>query len=213
LSTQKKTAGNSSPHQRGAPLRGSQLATAAAWQELTAQAFDPPDRRESLSWIDQVTIDYRAGNPCQALLFLGWLASRLGWTPTERAQTWEHDYEIDRIRFQTQAGGEVRAELAAVPLVSEMSQAGDLIGLRLTSSNQEADACTVLCSETTGCMRMEAMGGAQRCVVRQVAPLEQESLETLLAAELQRPGPDYLYEETLGVVAQILKLKKSGALG
>jgi hypothetical protein len=50
-------------------------------------------------------------------------------------------------------------------------------------------------------------------VVRQVAPLEQESLETLLAAELQRPGPDYLYEETLGVVAQILKLKKSGALG
>jgi hypothetical protein len=38
-------------------------------------------------------------------------------------------------------------------------------------------------------------------------------LETLLAAELQRPGPDYLYEETLGVVAQILKLKKSGALG
>ncbi|PIK85920.1 membrane protein [Synechococcus sp. 63AY4M2] len=183
------------------------------WQELTAQAFDPPDRRESLSWIDQVTIDYRAGNPCQALLFLGWLASRLGWTPTERAQTWEHDYEIDRIRFQTQAGGEVRAELAAVPLVSEMSQAGDLIGLRLTSSNQEADACTVLCSETTGCMRMEARGGAQRCVVRQVAPLEQESLETLLAAELQRPGPDYLYEETLGVVAQILKLKKSGALG
>lgn len=183
------------------------------WQELTAQAFDPPDRRESLSWIDQVTIDYRAGNPCQALLFLGWLASRLGWTPTERAQSREQDYEIDLIRFQTQAGGEVKAELAAVPLVSETSQPGDLIGLRLTSSNQEADACTVLCSETTGCMRMEAMGGAQRCVVRQVAPLEQESLETLLAAELQRPGPDYLYEETLGVVAQILKLKKSGALG
>ncbi|MFS8899982.1 glucose-6-phosphate dehydrogenase assembly protein OpcA [Synechococcus sp. H60.2] len=183
------------------------------WQELTAQAFDPPDRRESLYWIDQVTIDYKAGNPCQALLFLGWLASRLGWTPTERAQTQEHDYEIDRIRFQTQTGGEVRAELAAVPLASEMSQPGDLIGLRLTSSNQEVDACTVLCSETTGCMRMEAMGGAQRCVVRQVAPLEHDSLETLLAAELQRPGPDYLYEETLGVVAQILKLQRSGRTG
>jgi glucose-6-phosphate dehydrogenase assembly protein OpcA len=62
-------------------------------------------------------------------------------------------------------------------------------------------------------MRMEARGGAQRCVVRQVAPLEQDSLETLLAAELQRPGPDYLYEETLGVAAQILKLSKSAATG
>lgn len=44
-------------------------------------------------------------------------------------------------------------------------------------------------------------------------PLEHDSLETLLAAELQRPGPDYLYEETLGVVAQILKLQKSKGLG
>lgn len=179
------------------------------WQELTAQAFDPPDRRESLYLVDRVNLDYKAGNPCQAFLFLGWLAGRLGWTPTERVQAQEHDYKIDRIRFQTQMGGEVMAELAAVPLASEISQPGDLIGLRLTSSNQEADACTVLCSEITGCMRMEAMGGAQRCVVRQVAPLEQDSLDTLLAAELQRLGPDYLYEETLGVVDQMLKLGKS----
>ncbi|MCJ2544350.1 glucose-6-phosphate dehydrogenase assembly protein OpcA [Thermostichus vulcanus] len=178
----------------------------SSWQELTAQAFDPPDRRESLQAVDRVTLDYKAGNPCQAFLFLGWLASRLGWTPIERVQTKEHDYLIDRIRFQRASGGEVMAELAAVPLASEMTQPGDLIGMRLTSSDIRADACTVLCSETTGCMRMEAMGGAQSCVIRQVAPIEHDSLDTLLTAELQRLGPDHLYEETLVVVDQILKL-------
>ncbi|MEN9231105.1 MAG: glucose-6-phosphate dehydrogenase assembly protein OpcA [Thermostichus sp. DG02_5_bins_236] len=179
----------------------------SSWQELTAQAFDPPDRRESLQAIDRVTLDYKAGNPCQAFLFLGWLASRLGWTPIERVQTEEHDYLIDRIRFQSTGGGEVMAELAAVPLASDMTQPGDLIGMRLTSSDIHADACTVLCSETTGCMRMEAMGGAQSCVIRQVAPIEHDSLDTLLTAELQRLGPDHLYEETLVVVDQILKLE------
>ncbi|MFQ3585605.1 MAG: glucose-6-phosphate dehydrogenase assembly protein OpcA [Cyanobacteriota bacterium] len=179
----------------------------SSWQELTAQAFDPPDRRESLQAVDRVTLDYKAGNPCQAFLFLGWLASRLGWTPVERVQTKEHDYLIDRIRFQRASGGEVMAELAAVPLASEMTQPGDLIGMRLTSSDIHADACTVLCSETTGCMRMEAMGGAQSCVIRQVAPIEHDSLDTLLTAELQRLGPDHLYEETLVVVDQILKLE------
>ncbi|MGQ9838831.1 MAG: glucose-6-phosphate dehydrogenase assembly protein OpcA [Cyanobacteriota bacterium] len=178
-----------------------------SWQELTAQAFDPPDRRESLQAIDRVTLDYKAGNPCQAFLFLGWLASRLGWTPIERVQTKEHDYLIDRIRFQNVNGGEVMAELAAVPLASEMTQPGDLIGMRLTSSDIHADACTVLCSETTGCMRMEAKGGAQSCLIRQVVPIEQDSLDTLLTAELQRLGPDHLYEETLAVVDQILKLE------
>ncbi len=176
------------------------------WQELTAQAFDPPDRRESLQLVDRVTLDYKAGNPCQAFLFLGWLASRLGWIPVERVQNKEHDYLIDRIRFQTQTGGEVIAELAAVPLASEATQPGDLIGVRLTSSDTDANACTVLCSETTGCMRMEAMGGAQSCTIRQVAPLEQDDLDVLLAAELQRLGADHLYEETLAVVDQILKL-------
>ncbi len=179
-----------------------------SWQELTAQAFDPPDRRDSLQLIDRVTLDYKAGNPCQALLFLGWLASRLEWTPSQRTQTQEHDYGIDRIWFHSGNGREVIAELVAVPLVSEITQPGDLIGVRLTSSDTHADACTVLCSETAGCMRMEAMGGAQNCLIRQVAPLAQDALDTLLAAELQRLGPDHLYEETLVVVHQILQLQR-----
>ena len=53
----------------------------ASWQELTAEAFDPPSRRAALLEVDRITLDYEAGNPAQALLFMGWLGSRLQWTP------------------------------------------------------------------------------------------------------------------------------------
>lgn len=177
------------------------------WQELTAQAFDPADRRQALNFIDHITLDYNAGNPCQAFLFLGWIAGRLGWQPLERIRTVEHDaYLIDRIKLAGSDQRVITAELAAVPLATEAAHAGDLIGLRLTSSDPSVDACTVLCSETTGCMRMEMMGGAQSCQIRQVSPMEHESLAMLLAQQLQRLGPDRLFEESLEVSAQLLAL-------
>jgi len=64
----------------------------APWQELTAQAFDQPDRRSAVWEIDGITIDYERGNSTQALMFLGWIASRLEWEPIERI-TEGGDYE------------------------------------------------------------------------------------------------------------------------
>ncbi len=177
-----------------------------SWQELTAQAFDPPDRRQALVEIDRVTLDYNAPNPCQAFLFLGWLASRLQWTPVKRVQSKEHDYLIDRVSLVTADQRPVEAELAAVPLASETAPPGELIGVRLTSTNQ-VDACTVLCSETTGCMRMETMGGAQACQIRQVSAIEHAGMAELLELQLQRIGADRLFEESLQVAYQILSLE------
>ncbi len=179
----------------------------ASWQELAAQAFDPPDRRQVLELVDRVTLDYKATNPSQAFLCLGWLASRLGWTPVQRVRRQEYDYLIDRVTLQGENGREIQAELGAVPLTSEATAAGDLIGLRLTSTDTSADACTVLCSETTGCMRMETMGGAQACHIRQVSPVEHDTVDVLLERQLQRVGADLLFEESLQMAAQILKLE------
>lgn len=178
------------------------------WQELTAQAFDPPDRRESITKVDRITLDYNADNITQALLALGWISSRLGWQPEQRTRVKEHDYLIDRITLKAPDGRVVEAELAAVPLASETTPPGDLIGLRLTSTDINADACTVLCSETTGCMRMESMGGAQSCTIRQVSPMEHESVEDLLTQQLNHFGPDQLYEESLAVAIQIMKVSR-----
>jgi glucose-6-phosphate dehydrogenase assembly protein OpcA len=68
--------------EQGMPMADINWRRIAAWQELSAAAFDPPERREALKEVDRVTIDYEKGNEAQALMYLGWLASRLQWHPT-----------------------------------------------------------------------------------------------------------------------------------
>jgi len=100
----------------------------------------------------------------------------------------------------------IEAELAAIPTADFQEVPGDLISLRLTSTNLDADCCTVLCSSTTGCMRMEAGGGAQSCYIQQVAPLFDQKTEDLLGQQLQRWGREVLYEESMAVTSKILEL-------
>jgi glucose-6-phosphate dehydrogenase assembly protein OpcA len=177
----------------------------AAWQELAAAAYDPPERRSSLGELDRIAIDYEKGNDSQAMMFLGWFASRLGWKP--QSYTFEGgDYDIKRIKLIGANGKEINAELAGIPVADMGEIPGDLVGLRLDSQNPSADCCTILCSETTGCMRMESGGGAQSCRTEQVTPLSDQKAELLMAQQLQRWGRDVLYEESLAVTAEILRL-------
>jgi glucose-6-phosphate dehydrogenase assembly protein OpcA len=195
---------------QGVPVADLNWGRLAAWQELTAEAFDPPERRDAILEVDRVTIDYEKGNQAQALLFLGWLASRLKWRPIsierELAPT-NADYDITRVKFfMTDRQRSIEAELAGAPMADVGEIAGDLVGLRLSSTNLQADCCTVLCSETTGCMRMEAGGGAQACRIQQVTPLTDQKAEFLLSQQLRQSGLDVLYQESLAVTAQMLQL-------
>ncbi len=176
----------------------------AAWQELTASAFDPPDRRTAIKEIDRVTIDYEGGNSSQAFLFLGWLASRLQWRPVAFRQE-GGDYNLMKIHFVAADQRPIEAELAAIPLADSGEVVGDLIALRLTSTNITANCGTVLCSEN-GCMRMESGGVAQSAKTYQVTPLFDQKTEFLLSQQLQRWGREILYEESLTICSQILKL-------
>jgi glucose-6-phosphate dehydrogenase assembly protein OpcA len=176
----------------------------APWQELTAAAFDPPERRLSLLELDRMEVDYEKGNPAQALLYLGWMASRLEWQP--QAYILEGgDYDLRRVHFKGTDGRAVEAELAAVPVADWGEILGDLTGLRLSSTNLAANCCTVLCSEIAGCMRMEAGGGAQSCYTQEVTALSDQRSDLLLEQQLQRWGEDVLFEESLQVAAQILR--------
>lgn len=176
------------------------------WQELTASAYDPPERRASLAEIDRVTIDYEKGNAAQALMFLGWLASRLGWEPLSYQET-GGDYDLKHIHFKGAGGKPIEAELAAIPVADAGEIVGDLIGLRLSSTNPNANCATILCSETTGCMRMESGGSAQFSRTEQVTALPDQKAEYLMGQQLQRWGRDVLYEESLAVTAQVLTLR------
>ena len=179
----------------------------APWQELAAAAFDPPERRSEIYEVDKVTIDYELGNQSQALMYLGWLASRLKWTPVE----YQHeggDYDIRKAKFTDDKQRNIEAELAGIPTADWGDIPGDLISLRLSSTNLDADCCTVLCSSTTGCMRMEAGGGAQSCYIEQVTPVSDQKTEELLGQQLQRWGREMLYEESMAIASQILRLAK-----
>ncbi|MBD2506168.1 glucose-6-phosphate dehydrogenase assembly protein OpcA [Nostoc muscorum FACHB-395] len=190
----------------GVPLADLNWRRLASWQELTAEAYDSPKRRAALREIDRVTIDYEKGNPAQALLFLGWLASRLEWQPVSY-QKESDDYDITRIHFISQDQRQVEAELAGVPVADVGDIIGDLIALRLSSTNPQADCGTVICSETGGCMRMETHGGAQSAgLFQQVTSLSEQKAEALLSQQVQRWGRESLFEESLGVTANIFKL-------
>jgi glucose-6-phosphate dehydrogenase assembly protein OpcA len=58
----------------------------APWRVRVAAAFDPPAWREGLRTISRVTVRHHPDSSIAALLFLGWLASRLGWTPAPLVQ-------------------------------------------------------------------------------------------------------------------------------
>jgi hypothetical protein len=51
------------------------------WRERVAAAFDSPRRRPELRVISGVTVRHREDSLSSALLFCGWLGSRLGWQP------------------------------------------------------------------------------------------------------------------------------------
>ncbi|MGB3264816.1 MAG: glucose-6-phosphate dehydrogenase assembly protein OpcA [Microcoleus sp.] len=194
--------------EEGIPIADLNWRRLAAWQELAAEAFDPPERRAAIREIDRVTIDYEKGNSSQALMYLGWLASRLGWRPVAFKQE-EGDYQIKRIKFVGADERVVEAELAAIPTADSGDVPGDLIALRLNSTNENADCGTVLCSEDGGCMRMETKGGAQTDRFNQVTSLFDQVTEQLLGQHLQSWGRDVLYEESLAVTAGMLKLSRS----
>jgi glucose-6-phosphate dehydrogenase assembly protein OpcA len=179
----------------------------APWQELAAEAFDPPERWAGLLAVDRVTIDYEKGNNVQALMFLGWLASRphLEWQPVKRVHE-AGDYDIQRITFKSADGREIEAELAAIPIGEPGLVIGDIVDFRLSSTDPAADCCTILCSETTGCMRMER-GTADNCYIQQVSPINDQKAETLLAAQLSGWSRDLLYEESLAIAVKITQIE------
>lgn len=177
------------------------------WQELTAAAFDPPERRSALVEVDRVTIDYEKGNVSQAFMFLSWIASRLGWQPQSYTEL-GGDYDLKHIVFTGTNEREIIAELAAIPTADPGEIVGDLIGLSLSSTNPNADCSTIICSETTGCMRMEAGGKAQAARTAQVTASNDQKAEFLLSQQLQRWGRDALYEESLEVAVQIIAVKQ-----
>jgi glucose-6-phosphate dehydrogenase assembly protein OpcA len=101
------------------------------WRERVAAAFDPPALRRALGAISAVTVHHRADSVASAVLFCGWLASRLGWRPEALAQA--RGRLAGRARTRRQ---EIRVVLEAVDQnppglagVTIETASGELVGL------------------------------------------------------------------------------------
>jgi glucose-6-phosphate dehydrogenase assembly protein OpcA len=57
------------------------------WRERVAAAFDPPALRAALRGVSAVTVRHREESLAAALLFCGWLSSRLGWKPSSLSRS------------------------------------------------------------------------------------------------------------------------------
>jgi glucose-6-phosphate dehydrogenase assembly protein OpcA len=129
----------------------------------------------------------------------------LKWQPISFTET-KGDYDLRHIQFKGPNQKPIAAELASIPVTDSGEILGDLVGIRLGSTNPDANCSTILCSETGGCMRMEAGGGAQLGRTEQVTSTTDQNAEFLLSQQLQRWGRDVLFEETLELAVQIVKL-------
>jgi len=153
------------------------------WRESLAMVFDPPARRDALEHVVQLDIDVEGDHPLKGLLLAAWIADRLGWHLVS-------SFAVDGdglgngvgAEFQRTDGATVQFRLMPVPVGVPRIHPGALVGLRLICQPPERPAlCVILCSESGGCMRLEAGGMASMELLEEVVPVPNESEEMELA--------------------------------
>ncbi|MFM7515083.1 MAG: glucose-6-phosphate dehydrogenase assembly protein OpcA [Cyanobium sp.] len=155
------------------------------WRESLAMVFDPPSRQSALQHVVQLDIDVEGQHPVKGLLLAAWIADRLGWHLQSSAWLEADGGPEGRgilAEFQRGDGQTVQFRLMPVPVGSPKIHPGALVGLRLVCAPEgRPPLCVILCSESGGCMRLEAGGMAAMELAEDVVPLPNESEEKELA--------------------------------
>ena len=153
------------------------------WRESLAMVFDPPSRRDALEHVVQLDIDVEGDHALKGLLLAAWIADRLGWHLVS-------SFAVDGdglgsgvgAEFQRTDGTTVQFRLMPVPVGAPRIHPGALVGLRLIcEAPDRSPLCVILCSESGGCMRLEAGGMASMELLEEVVPSPEESEEMELA--------------------------------
>ncbi|HKQ51486.1 MAG TPA: glucose-6-phosphate dehydrogenase assembly protein OpcA, partial [Pyrinomonadaceae bacterium] len=175
-----------------------------SWRTLVASFWDVPDYRPFLDHLDRVRVEYDPPDVApeevapKALLALGWLASRLGWSiagadSRQDASTY----------FRLNAGGrEIKAELIATERIEQCD--GMLVSLALSAGGAEF---SVRITDDRKRLETEATIDGRRTVGR-VLSYEQKTEGQRLSRELSLLQRDVIYEQALLAAAQLIRVMK-----
>jgi glucose-6-phosphate dehydrogenase assembly protein OpcA len=98
------------------------------WRERVAAAFDPPAERSQLGSIAGVTVRHREDSLAAAVLFCGWLSSRLGWRPES----------LGRARGQYTGHARARRQEVKISLEAADQNAPGLAGVTIETASGDA---------------------------------------------------------------------------
>jgi glucose-6-phosphate dehydrogenase assembly protein OpcA len=175
------------------------------WRELVAAFFDVDTWRPCLTGIVGVRVgfgvdmDGRDIHPSQALLMVGWLASRLGWTAVGSLAPSEAGGLLFRMARSDGAPIDVRVR----PRFERGIEPGDTSGVRL-QARHEGNLYEFVLKRDPDPRHVTAtvlLNGEPRS--RRVLPLPEPGIEELLREELSIVGSDHVYEDALHVLVAL----------
>ena len=166
-----------------------------SWRDLVASFFDGPGGVESLRRITAVEVvaggsASASGATVAAAYVAGWLAARLGWTPTRDVDQWSRP-----------GGGSVRLSLSADPRVEPGRVALVRIHAADTAGTARFEAERVAADSHDIRLSVSRPGGSPRTRVERLLPPDDA---VLLAAELERDAVDPMFTEALQIAARLL---------
>jgi len=176
-----------------------------SWRSLLASFYDPPQCKSVLSKIATVVIEYSAPEGAgsaiapQALLFAGWLASRLGWQLSSQSAT-KSDATVS---FELTADGR-RFTLLLKRVDRPAMRPGRLARAELTTEGNRA-AFVVSRHESGSPIETEVtIDGVSH--PGRVLPVRNRSKAQLLGRELEIITNDDIYMETVRMAEQMIRL-------
>jgi len=169
------------------------------WRELVAGFFDVEAWRPCLDEIVGVRVgfgvdmDGRDIHPSQALLLVGWLASRLRW----RSKGSLAPSEAGGLLFEMARRDGARVDIRIRPRFERGIEPGDTSGIRLQARHAGSLFEFVLkrAPDPHHVTAAVVVDGATRSI--RVVPLPSAGIEDLLREELAIVGNDHVFEEAL----------------
>src|SRR5947209_6949813 len=173
-----------------------------AWRTLMASFWDVPDYRQHLEKIDSVTVEYDPPDVApdqiapKALLAVGWLASRLGWSVEGKGEG-----EEDGTIFKLKTNGRVINVLMRATR-REGNIDGMLVSLTLSARDSGAEFRVAFSKDRKKLETEASIGGAHS--VGRVLSYEQKTEGQRLSRELSLLQRDVIYEEALLSAVQLI---------